>query len=69
MVSNPGVRGRGRPGNLSDPIPLHLKIPQRQYRYLTKMGTAGDLGVTEAEVATHILVRELNALERSEPKG
>ena len=61
-------RKRGRPTNLSDPVPLHLKIPRRHYDYMTKLGTEGRLGVTEAEVATHILVRELDKMERAEIK-
>jgi hypothetical protein len=61
-----GERGRGRPSNLSDPVPLHLKIPKRHYDYMTKLGTEGRLGVTEAEIATHILVRELEDMEQRE---
>jgi hypothetical protein len=62
-------RGRGRPANLSDPVPLHLKIPKRHYAYMTKLATEGRLGVTEAEIATLILVRELDAMEQAEIKG
>ncbi len=61
-------RKRGRPTNLSDPVPLHLKIPKRHYAYMTKLGVDGRLGVTEAEVATQILVRELEAMEQAELK-
>ena len=62
-------RRRGRPENLSDPVPLHLKIPKRHYAYMTKLGIEGRLGVTEAEIATQILVRELDEMEQAELKG
>jgi len=60
------ARKRGRPANLSDPVPLHLKIPKRHYAYMTKLGIEGRLGVSEAEIATQILVRELDAMEQAE---
>ncbi len=55
-------RQRGRPRNLSDPIPLHLHVPKAHHEFLKLLAKRGRLGVTTAEVATHVLIRELDVL-------
>lgn len=59
------ARKPGRPPNIGESVPLHLGIPKHHYAYLTLLAKRHKLGVSEAEVATHILVRELDALERA----
>jgi hypothetical protein len=54
-----------QPEKLSDPRELNLKIPIEQDDYLILLATLGKGGRTRNEIATHILVRELQALERS----
>lgn len=58
-------RKRGRPENLSDPVKITLGIPKDQHRYLELLAKRGKLGVSVSEVATHILVRELTAMDLS----
>lgn len=57
-------RRRGRPPNLSIPETLILGVPKHHHDYMALLAHRGQLGVTIAEVATQILVRELDALER-----
>ena len=55
-------RKRGRPPYRSELVPLHLSIPKDNYAYLTLLAKKGRLGADEASVATHILVRDLDAM-------
>jgi hypothetical protein len=55
-----------RPENRSEARALSLTLPVETFNYLVLLATLGKLGRTENEVATHILVREANAmLDRS----
>ena len=51
-----------RPENRSDARALSLTLPIETFNYLVLLATAGKLGRTENEVATHILVREAYAM-------
>jgi hypothetical protein len=53
-----------RPENLSEAKELVLQIPIEQHDYLVLLATLGKGGRSRTEIATHILVRELQALER-----
>lgn len=52
----------GRPPNLSDPVPLKVSLPKQQHDYLTLLAKRGILGVTQPDIAAHILVRELDEM-------
>jgi hypothetical protein len=54
-----------RKENLSDSRDLPLSIPSEADDYLILLAALGKLGRSRTEVATHILVRELHALERA----
>ena len=51
-----------RPENRSDARALNLTLPEETFNYLVLLATRGKLGLTENEVATHILVREAYAM-------
>jgi hypothetical protein len=53
-----------RKENLSESRDLPLSIPAEADDYLILLATLGKLGRSRTEVATHILVRELHALEK-----
>jgi hypothetical protein len=52
------------PEKLSDARDLSLKIPIEQDEYLVLLASLGKGGRSRIEIATHILVRELQALEK-----
>jgi len=52
-----------RPENRSDARPLSLTLPEETFNYLVLLASLGKLGRTENEVATHILVREVYAMQ------
>jgi len=52
------------PEKLSEPRDLNLKILIEQDDYLILLATLGKGGRSRNEIATHILVRELQALEK-----
>jgi len=52
-----------RPENRSEPRALSLTLPVEAFNYLALLATLGKLGRTENEVATHILVREVYAMQ------
>ena len=52
------------PEKLSEHRDLVLKIPIEQDDYLILLATLGKGGRSRNEIATHILVRELQAMER-----
>lgn len=51
-----------RPENRSEARSLSLTLPEETFNYLVLLATLGKLGRTENEVATHLLVREANAM-------
>jgi len=51
-----------RPENRSEARSLSLTLPIETFNYLVLLATLGKLGRTENEVATHILVREVDAM-------
>ena len=51
-----------RPENRSEARSLSLTLPEETFNYLVLLAGLGKLGRTENEVATHILVRETNAM-------
>ena len=53
-----------RPENLSEAKELVLQIPIEQHEYLILLAALGKGGRSRTEIATHILVRELQALEK-----
>jgi hypothetical protein len=53
-----------QPEKLSDFRELNLKMPIEQDDYLILLASLGKGGRSRNEIATHILVRELQALER-----
>lgn len=53
-----------QPEKLSESRELNLKIPIEQDDYLILLATLGKGGRSRNEIATHILVRELQALEK-----
>jgi hypothetical protein len=52
------------PEKLSEPRDLTLKMPIEQDDYLILLATLGKGGRSRNEIATHILVRELQAMEK-----
>ena len=48
-----------RPKNRSDGHSLTLTLPSDTFNYLVHLATAGKLGLTENEVAAHIIIREV----------
>jgi acyl-CoA hydrolase len=52
------------PEKLSEHRDLHLKIPIEQDDYLILLASLGKGGRSRTEIAVHILVRELQTLER-----
>ncbi len=54
----------GQPEKLSDFRELKLKLPIEQDDYLILLGSLGKGGRGRVEIATHILVRELQAMEK-----
>jgi hypothetical protein len=52
------------PEKLSEHRDLTLKIPIEQDDYLILLAALGKGGRSRTEIATHILVRELQALEK-----
>jgi len=53
-----------RPENLSETKELTLQLPLEQYEFLTLLATLGKGGRSRPEIAIHILVRELQLLEK-----
>lgn len=53
-----------QPEKLSEHRDLNLKIPIEQDDYLILLATLGKGGRSRNEIAVHILVRELQTLER-----
>jgi hypothetical protein len=53
-----------QPEKLSESRELTIKLPIEQDDYLILLGTLGKGGRSRTEIATHILVRELQALEK-----
>ena len=53
-----------QPEKLSAARDLTLKIPMEQDDYLILLASLGKGGRSRTEIATHILVRELQALEK-----
>jgi len=53
-----------QPEKLSDFRELNLKLPIEQDDYLILLASLGKGGRSRNEIATHILVRELQALEK-----
>ena len=51
-----------RPENRSEARALSLTLPVETFNYLVLLASRGQFGRTENEVATHILVREANAM-------
>ncbi len=51
-----------RPENRSEARPLSLTLPIETFNYLVLLASHGQFGRTENEVATHLLVREANAM-------
>jgi hypothetical protein len=51
-----------RPENRSEARALSLTLPIETFNYLVLLATRGQFGRTENEVATHLLVREANAM-------
>jgi len=54
----------GQPKKLSESRELKLLLPVEQDDFLILLGKLGKGGRDRVEIATHILVRELQALER-----
>jgi hypothetical protein len=53
-----------RPENRSEARALSLTLPIETFNYLVLLATMGKLGRTENEVAAHILVREVHAMQQ-----
>jgi hypothetical protein len=51
-----------RPENRSEARALSLTLPVETFNYLVLLATHGQLGRTENEVATHILVRRADEM-------
>lgn len=51
---------KGRPPNKGVPAQLKVTLPQFQHKYLTLLAKRSKIGVTENEIATHVLVREID---------
>lgn len=53
-----------RPKNRSEGRSLTVTLPSDTFNYLVHLATAGKLGLTENEVAAHILIREIVVMQR-----
>jgi len=54
----------GQPKKLSEARDIELKLPIEQDDYLNLLASLGKGGRDRVEIATHILVRELQAMEK-----
>jgi hypothetical protein len=52
-----------RPKNRSEGKPLTLTLPSDTFNYLVHLATTGKLGLTENEVAAHIIIREVVVMQ------
>jgi len=57
---------RGKPPNKGENKAFEVTIPLDHYEYLTLLAKMNRLGVTETQVASHILIRELDAMFRAD---
>lgn len=53
-----------KPENKGEPKPFQVTLPLFHFEYLTLLAKRSRLGVTENDVAAHILVRELDEMFR-----
>jgi hypothetical protein len=61
MVDEP-LKRAGPPKKVGEPKPFQLTVPKPLYDYLTYLATHSTLGISEGEVAAHILIRELTTM-------
>jgi hypothetical protein len=54
-----------KPENKGEPKSFQVTVPLFHYEYLTLLARRSMLGVTENDVAAHILVRELDEMFRT----
>jgi hypothetical protein len=51
-----------RPKNRSEARQITVSLPAQTFDYLVYLATNGQLGVSEADVAAHLLVKEVDML-------
>lgn len=63
------------PSKIGEPKPFQITVPMPLWNYLTYLAGHSILGISEQEVAVHILTRELDAMlisgyhDKRIPKG
>ena len=62
MVASDDPPKRGAPKKVGEPKAFQITVPKPLYDYLTYLAAHSMLGTSEGEVATHVLIRELNAM-------
>jgi hypothetical protein len=55
----------GAPKNLTKPKGFQVTVPKDTYDYLTLLASKGRLGSKESDVASHIIIREVDAMLRA----
>ena len=55
-------RRAGPPKKVGEPKAFQLTVPKPLYDYLTYLAAHSTLGISEGEVAAHILIGELTAM-------
>jgi hypothetical protein len=53
---------RGRPKNRSEARQITVSLPAETLEYLILLASRGKLGPSEQDIATHILVREVDVM-------
>lgn len=67
MASGEPKRPRGRPPGKSDALEVWFKLPRHHYDYLRHLATEKkQFGDTVNDAAKYILIRELDAMFRSD---
>jgi hypothetical protein len=56
------MAARGRPKNRSDARTITISLPAETLEYLILLASRGNLGPSEQDIATHILVREVDLM-------
>jgi hypothetical protein len=62
VLYNRGMAKTGKPENKGENKVVKVTLPTHHYDYLTLLARRSRLGVTEPQVAAHILIRELDAM-------
>lgn len=61
----PEFPAMGRAPNKSKPVDFQISVPAETNEYLEYMAENGILGVNRSEIASHIVVREINKMKES----